>query len=43
MGAAVEGDAPRAALGLIATTTNFTIGLAASALAVIPPDDKWRA
>ena len=43
MGTAVEGDAPHAAVGLVATAANSTFGLATSALAVIPPDDKWCA
>ena len=43
MGAAVEGDAPHAAVGLVATAANSTIGLATPVLAVIPPDDKWCA
>jgi hypothetical protein len=43
MGAAVEGDAPHAAVGLVATAADSTIGLATSVLAVIPPDDKWCA
>ena len=43
MGAAVEGDTPHAAVGLVATAANSTFGLATSALAVIPPDDKWCA